>query len=261
MRYAALYMGAELQHSAMNNPTTRFTGKTDNYKSYRPSYPPEVITYIESIVKPTADVRIADLGSGTGILTELLLKAGYNVAAAEPNAEMREAAEEHLKQYPNFTSIAAPAEHTTLADNSINLITVAQAFHWFDLNRIKDEFERILKPNGAALLIWSIMRLDTPFMQPYKAFRKQYEEPVQRPLYADKEAISLFFDKQVCTEEIFPHSYTLDEDGLKGLLLSSSLVKSDNDAMLAELKVLFNTYAVDGKVAMQYDAKVYRVQY
>lgn len=240
-------------------PTTRFTGKTDNYKAYRPSYPPEVIAYVQSLVRPSDNVRIADLGSGTGILTELLLKTGYSVAAVELNVEMREAAEENLKQYPNFTSIAAPAEHTTLADNSINLITAAQAFHWFDLTTIKDEFERILKPNGAALLIWNIMRLDTPFMQAYKAFRKQYEEPVQRPLYADKEAISLFFDKQVCTEEIFPHSYTLDEDGLKGLLLSSSLVQSDNDAMLVELKALFDTYAVDGKVTMQYDAKVYRV--
>lgn len=242
-------------------PTTRFTGKTDNYKAYRPSYPPEVIAYVQSIVKPSDDVRIADLGSGTGILTELLLKAGYNVTAVEPNAEMRAAAEENLRQYPNFTSVAAPAEHTTLANGSVDLITAAQAFHWFDLNTIKNEFERILKPNGAALLIWNIMRLDTPFMQTYKAFRKQYEEPVQRPLYADKEAISQFFDKQVCTEVIFQHSSTLDEDGLKGLLLSSSLVKSDNDEMLVELKALFDTYAVDGKIAMQYDAKVYRVQY
>lgn len=244
-----------------NNNTSRFTGKTDNYKTYRPSYPPEVIAYTESIVKPAADIRIADLGSGTGILTELLVKAGYNVSAVEPNAEMREAAEENLKQYPNFTSIAAPAEHTTLANNSIDLITAAQAFYWFNLKTIKDEFERILKPNGAALLIWNIMRLDTLFMQSYKAFRKQYEESVQRPLYADKEAINRFFDKQVCTEVVFPHSYTLDEDGLKGLLLSSSLVESDNDAMLKELKQLFDAYAIEGKVEMQYDAKVYRVQY
>lgn len=244
------------------NNTARFTGKTDNYKAYRPGYPHGLIEYIQSIAQPSADIRIADLGSGTGILTELLLQTGYKVAAVEPNAEMREAGEQNLKQYSNFESIAAAAEQTTLASNSIDIITAAQAFHWFDLNTIRDEFERILKPGGCVLLIWNIMRLDTPFMQAYKAFRKQYEDKnVVRPLYADYEAISHYFAPLPCTEIIIPHSYSLNEDGLQGLLLSSSLVSTDNQTMLIELKTLFDNYAVDGKVEMQYDAKLYHVQY
>lgn len=243
------------------NPTSRFTGRTDNYKAYRPSYPPQVIEHIKNIVQPSAEVQIADLGSGTGILTELLLKAGYKVAAVEPNAEMREAAEENLKQYPNFKSIATPAEHTTLANSSIDIITAAQAFHWFDLNIIKQEFARILKPNGSALLIWNIMRLGTAFMQAYKAFRKQYEDKTERPLYADNKAISEYFSPLPCKEVSIPHSYTLDEAGLRGLLLSSSLVPSNNEQMLEELKRLFDTYAIDEKVEMCYDAKMYHVEY
>ena len=251
-----------LSSSTMNiNPTNRFTGRTDNYKAYRPSYPQQVVEYIKNIAAPSADVRIADLGAGTGIFSELLLQAAYSVLTVEPNTEMRQAAEEKLQHYANYISIAATAEQTTIAANSIDIITAAQAFHWFDLETIKQEFERILKPSGSVVLIWNIMRIDTAFMQAYKTFRKQYEEDIVRPLRGDIAAINAYFAPLTCTEIIIPHSTFLTYDELQGLLLSSSLVNNSGDEMLNGLRELFDTYAVDDKVEMRYNTMMYHVRY
>jgi DNA-binding transcriptional MerR regulator/ubiquinone/menaquinone biosynthesis C-methylase UbiE len=133
----------------------KFTGKSSAYKQFRPSYPKQYIDYITKNAFLNSHSSIADIGSGTGILTKELLELGYSVIAVEPNADMRNQAEMELGMMQNFLSINATAEHTTLQANSIDLVTVAQAFHWFDKAMFQLECRRILKKTGLVALVWN----------------------------------------------------------------------------------------------------------
>lgn len=135
--------------------TKKFTGKADIYSKYRPRYPKEYINYLVSYNNLTSNNTVADIGSGTGILTEQLLDKGLKVIAVEPNDDMRSIAEKRLRNYPKFVSVKGIAENTSLRSKSIDLITVAQAFHWFDKVKFKNECIRILKPNLNVALVWN----------------------------------------------------------------------------------------------------------
>ena len=139
----------------MNDNTKRFSNRVDNYVKYRPSYPKEIISFLENAIQFKNDFVVADIGSGTGILSKMFLDNGNTVYAVEPNTAMRNKAEELLKNYPLFKSIDGTAEQTTLQNSSIDIITAAQAFHWFDAEKTKAEFRRILKPGGYCCLIWN----------------------------------------------------------------------------------------------------------
>src|SRR3954467_10992955 len=115
------------------NSTTRFTDRVEDYVRYRPSYPAaELLDFLTAKTGFDASWVVADIGSGTGISTELFLKNGNKVYGVEPNDAMRQKGEELLKGYPLFTSVNGSAEHTTLADRSVDLVIAGQAFHWFN---------------------------------------------------------------------------------------------------------------------------------
>src|SRR5580698_6852645 len=114
------------------HPTTRFSNRVENYVKYRPSYPDLIVPFLEEHIALRKNQRIADIGSGTGLFSELFLKNGYEVTGIEPNHEMRKAAEAKLAKYPGFTSRDHRAEQTGLRSGSVDLITVAQAFHWME---------------------------------------------------------------------------------------------------------------------------------
>src|SRR6478736_4668899 len=145
----------------MIDPTTRFTTRVGNYVKYRPSYPTAIITLLEQECGLTNETVVADIGSGTGFMTELFLKHGNQVFGVEPNAEMRAAGERLLAKYPSFISVNATAESTTLPDHSIDSIVAGQAFHWFDRAATRAEFKRILKPGGWVVLVWNGFRVET----------------------------------------------------------------------------------------------------
>ena len=126
-----------------------------DYVKYRPGYPKAFIDYLYSDVNFSRDSIIADIGSGTGILTTFLLDRGSRVVGVEPNKEMRRTAEILLEEYQKFVSICGTAENTSLTKNSVDFVICAQAFHWFDKSACKKEFQRILKPNGKAVLLWN----------------------------------------------------------------------------------------------------------
>ena len=111
------------------DPTRRFSSRVENYIKYRPGYPPAVFRLLESECGLTADSVVADVGSGTGLLSELFLGNGYRVYGIEPNREMREAGERLLSSYTNFKSVGGRAEETTLDDGSVDFVTAGQAFH------------------------------------------------------------------------------------------------------------------------------------
>jgi ubiquinone/menaquinone biosynthesis C-methylase UbiE len=130
----------------MTDPTQRITNRVDHYVRYRPSYPRDVLDLLEAECELTSASVVADVGSGTGILSELFLENGDNVLGIEPSREMREAGERRLGRHPRFTSVPGTAEATTLDDASVDFVTAGQAFHWFEPERARTEFSRILKP-------------------------------------------------------------------------------------------------------------------
>src|SRR5436190_5922335 len=145
----------------MTDTVERFSNRVANYVKYRPHYPREIIGYLKEHCGLTSDSVIADVGCGTGISTKLFLENGNRAFGVEPNAAMRAAAEEYLAAFPNFTPVDGTSDDTTLPDDSVNIVVAAQAFHWFDAEKTRPEFKRILKPGGHIVLIWNERQLDT----------------------------------------------------------------------------------------------------
>jgi SAM-dependent methyltransferase len=249
----------------MQDATKRFSSRVENYINYRPSYPWGVIDTLQVACGLTPAAVIADIGAGTGLLSELFLRLGNRVYGVEPNREMREAGERLLAHYPHFHSVDGTAEVTTLPDQSIDFVTAGQAFHWFDQARARLEFLRILRPGGWVVLVWNYRRLATPLMDAYEQLLHTYsaEYPTvghQRP-DMDDEALNAFFAPQGCRVATHTNQQHFDFAGLQGRLLSSSYAPEaghpQHEPMLAALRALFNTYQVDGLVTFDYDTKVY----
>jgi ubiquinone/menaquinone biosynthesis C-methylase UbiE len=148
----------------MRDSKERFSDRVDDYRKYRPGYPEAVLQVLEERCGLSPSSVVADIGSGTGILTGMLLSKAHTVYAVEPNAPMRSAAEEDYRDHPAFRSVAGSAEATTLPSRSVDLITAAQAFHWFDPEKAKAEFRRILRKEGNIALIWNERMIPKPAM-------------------------------------------------------------------------------------------------
>jgi SAM-dependent methyltransferase len=251
----------------MSNSTTRFSDRVEDYVKYRPHYPEAVLGYLSSVYSFDPSWDVADIGSGTGISTELFLRNGNRVYAVEPNAAMRGAAEELLGHYKaaaagRFVSIDGTAEATGLAAGSIQLIIAGQAFHWFDPVGSKAEFTRILRPGGVATLIWNERLADTPFEREYdeliQHYGKDYKTTNHRNI-ADLQ-IADFFHPAAVELAQFANEQRFDFEGLKGRLLSSSYMPKegpDYSAMLQDLEQLFARRQSAGQVRVGYDTRVY----
>ena len=211
----------------MRDPAERFSDRAEAYAKYRPGYPDDMLRFLEVLVGPPA--AVADIGSGTGILTRELLKSGYDVWAVEPNEAMRTAAETTLVGCVAFRSVGGTAEATTLEDRTIDLITCAQAFHWFDRVQTRLEFSRILKSDGWTVLIWNERRDDaSPINAAYdnllKAMAPEYQNVNDRRV--SPEDIWAFFAPGEGKLRTFANYQILDLDGFLGRLISSSYVPS-----------------------------------
>jgi SAM-dependent methyltransferase len=250
----------------MASPTDsklRFDGRVDDYVRARPGYPPSLVDDLAAAGALFADAVIADIGSGTGISSELFLRRGYTVIGVEPNAAMRGAAEAALGGYPRFRSHAGSAEKTGLDFSSIDLIVAAQAFHWFDTASTRAEFRRILTGEGRVALIWNARRASgTPFLAAYEEllleFGTDYARVGHRGIGAER--LAAFFAGPFATRR-HANSQELDFAGLKSRLLSSSYIPAAGTAayaaMLERLAELFSRHSVDGRVRIDYDAELY----
>jgi ubiquinone/menaquinone biosynthesis C-methylase UbiE len=244
-------------------PTKRFSNRVDYYIKFRPGYPIELVTYLtnEGILKNN-DI-IADIGSGTGKLSELFLKEGNTVYGVEPNQEMREAGEKLLGNYKNFISIDAVAEDTTLQANSIDIITAAQAFHWFDPVKTKFEFRKILKNYGWILLIWNTWEnIKSDFTKEYKRLLIEYGTDYKevRNLNQTQDLIENFLGRDYNFKK-FKNVQLLDEDGFKGRLLSASYAPMENDSgfekMMEKLMKIYKKYNNNGLIEFEYETVIY----
>jgi SAM-dependent methyltransferase len=247
----------------MLDPTQRFSNRVENYVKYRPRYPPEIIPLLERECGLTRDSLVADIGSGTGFLAELFLQNGSRVIGVEPNAEMRAAGERLLVQYRNFSSIEATAENTTLAEGSVDFITAGQAFHWFDRERTRSEFARILKPSGWVVIVWNGYEpARTPLLKGYHEMLLRYGtdyRDVRREI--EDTHVDEFFGKGEYKVGHFKFQQSLDFEGFKGRTLSASYApqpgEPNYDDMLNELRRVFGENQKDGRVAFDYDTEVY----
>jgi ubiquinone/menaquinone biosynthesis C-methylase UbiE len=205
----------------------------------------------------------ADVGSGTGILSAMLLGAGCRVYAVEPNAAMREAAEAALGGEPNFASVAGTAEATTLGDASVDFVTAAQAFHWFDAERARAEFRRTLKFAGQAVVVWNNRRVDsTEFLRDYEKLLRRFGTDYAQvaATYGDRASLEKFFGGEYGVRR-FDNFQLFEFEGLKGRLLSASYIPlaghPTHEPMLAELRRVFDAHEHGGRVRIEYDTDVY----
>ena len=247
----------------VKDATQRFSSRVDNYVRYRPGYPPEVLELLKSECGLTPDSVIADIASGTGIFTRMLAENGNRVFGVEPNDEMRRAGERLLESYSGFTSIAGTAEATTLPDDSMDIVTAAQAAHWFDREKARREFIRILKPGGWLVLLWNERRTDsTPFLREYEhlllAYGTDYREVRHERTTAE---IADFFSPSPFRSSTLEMRQEVDYAGLEGRLLSSSYTPTSDhanyDAMLRELRRIFDAHQIDDRVSLDYNTLVY----
>ena len=243
--------------------TRRFSSRVDNYVRFRPGYPKEILALLKSECSMTNRSVIADIGSGTGKLTELFLENANPVFGVEPNREMREAGERFLKSFSNFTSIDATAEETTLANGSVDFIVAGQAFHWFDRARCRKEFSRILKPGGWIALIWNDRKTEaTQFLVEYEKLLQTYATDYSKVDHKniDDNVVRDFFG-YVPTKAKIPSVQQFDFEGLKGRLLSSSYAPDKGQPghleMLRDLEKIFNVSQKNGQVEFAYDTVVY----
>jgi SAM-dependent methyltransferase len=211
----------------------------------------------------TPPAAVADIASGTGIFSQMLLDNGYDVFGVEPNREMREAAERHLARYSNFTSVNGTAEETTLPAGSVDLATAAQAAHWFDLPRARCEFARILKPGRWAVLLWNERDTDsTAFLRDYEQLLIAYGTDYQQVRHEHTTAnLGSFYAPSTFQERVFAMRQEFNFGDLEGRLLSSSYAPlkghANYESMLKELRRIFDDQQKDGRVAMDYRTRVY----
>ena len=237
---------------------TKFDGMGKIYAQFRPSYPDELFDYLYTDGGIKKSSVIADIGSGTGKLTMALLEKGNTVFAVEPNEDMRKVAEQNLKAYDGFVSVNSTAENTGLKEASIDIITVAQAFHWFDRQRFRAECKRVLKPGGMVVLVYNRRNEKSEQARENYRISKKY-----CPAFGgfsggmsgekSKDDFSDFFCGEYEVKE-FNNDLVFDEEGFIGRNLSGSYALKENDegytGFIEELKGLFEKFSENGCLTM-----------
>jgi SAM-dependent methyltransferase len=250
----------------MSGSVERFTSRVETYARYRPGYPIEIIDLLETECNLTSASIVADIGSGTGKLSELFLANGNVVIGVEPNAAMREVAVKVFKDQPLFRSVDGSAEATTLADTSVDVVVAGQAFHWFDPIKTRNEWIRIIKPGGWAALIWNDRELQTtPFLSDYEQLLIEFGTDYVEVRH-DKglPMIEQFFAGDRFVLKGFPNTQVFDFDGLRGRVRSSSYTPEPDhptfEPMMRQLKDIFDKHQKNGYVNFDYETKVFYSQ-
>lgn len=248
---------------ARPDPKRRFSNRVDDYLRGRPGYPAAVTTALAATFGLDRSWTVADIGAGTGISSAMFLEHGCTVLAVEPNRAMREAASLLLAGSAAFRAVDASAESTTLPAASVDLVSVAQAFHWFDRARFRAESLRILRPGGVAALIWNVREPEaSPFAIAYEALVREFATDyltVRHENIAEQEIAAYLggpFERFA-----FPNLQRLDREALKARLTSSSYLPAVGDArfgpMMDAIERLFADHQDHGEVVLPYEARLF----
>lgn len=271
----------------MQEPSPRFSRRVEHYLQSRPHYPQAILELLKRECHLTPHAVIADIGSGTGMLSALFLANGNRVVGIEPDPEMRAGADYVLRQYPTFTSLAATAEATGLPEQRVDFVTAGQAFHWFDRERARKEFARILVPGGWVVLVWNRQyTAGTPFLVALEQFWQTYltEEGLQGraagqelthllqatnavyrwrldPGQLSQELIAPFFGSDRFAMQTFENPQRYDAEGLKRRVLSAGSAPQPHHPryveMLEALQAIFQRYQVKGSVTINYETQLW----
>jgi SAM-dependent methyltransferase len=251
----------------MIDSTQRFSDRVEYYARARPTYPAALLRFFQDELGLLPAHAVADIGAGTGLLTELFVRNGNVTYAVEPNDPMRAAAETRLGKRPNFHSIRGAAEATTLADASVHFVTAAQAFHWFKPQQARQEFRRILDADGIVALIWNERHRDeSPFVQGYRQIIERYQTAPQaaRPrgvAATNDPTLQSFFGPGGCAVRTFDNPQLLDRAGLLDRIASSSNMPLPPDVrhekIVREANALFEACQEKGTVRLPQETWVY----
>lgn len=249
--------------AAERPPSARFSDRADDYVRGRPGYPEALFDAVVELGGLAAGATVADLGAGTGLSSEPLLRRGLRVFAIEPNDAMRAALAARLASHSGLVVVAGSAEATGLARHAVDLAIAAQAFHWFDAERTRGELRRILRaPDAPVALVWNARRSSgTPFVEAYEELLLRhgtdYREVGHRGVGRDR--LAHFFGGPF-EERCFANAQRLDFAGLSARLRSSSYVPAagqpGHEPMMAALAALFAAHQVDGEIEILYDCEL-----
>ena len=244
----------------MHKNTDKFTGKAHIYATTRPTYAKAFIHRLHQMID--FHPIVADIGSGTGIFSKELLKVGCTVYGVEPNEDMRLEAKKALDKYSNYIPVNATAENTTLPDQSVDIVTAAQAFHWFDKEKFKVECQRILRGNGKVLLVWNSRAVDRPLVQENEAIFRRYCKDFKGfsgGISFDYQGIENFF-RHVEVRK-YPNDLYVDKQTFIGRNLSASysLKEGDRDyrRYINDLEKLFDQFEQGGILCMPNETIAY----
>ena len=252
-----------MPRSPVTDATTRFSDRVANYVRYRPSYPPDMVDSLVAEVGLDSDSLVADIGAGTGIFSQLLLERGLGVVAVEPNDEMRAAADSMLDHFTRYHSVPGQSETTGLESNSVDLVTAAQAFHWFEQGPARAEFRRILKPGGSVALVWNERILGTPFQDDYEEVLLNYTNDYGKINHTNITAkeIEAFFSPGRVRELQFNNAQHVDRNGLLGRVESASYCPKPGtpgyEELVDALYCLFDKYQENGVVTLSYLTRLF----
>jgi len=213
-----------------------FSSAADVYERARPSYPDEAVAWLVERTRIGFGRTVVDVGAGTGKLTRLLVPSGARVIAVEPLAAMRALIE-------GVETVDATAEELPFPDGFADAITVAQAFHWFDLDRALPELHRVLRPGGSLALIWNSRDLDDPVQRGVEALLAPVRARIpdqQLGAWREPMARSPLFGAAETAE--FSHAQLFTTDDLCARVASTSFVAAmpaiDREALLARVRAL-----------------------
>ncbi len=257
----------------MKDATQRFDTRVQDYLRGRHGYPRQTLDVIRAASTAgapatLADWRlnwtVADIGAGTGLMSEPFLEAGCTVHGIEPSAPMAEAGRQTLSKYPAFTMHEGRAEATGLEDASVDVVVTGQAFHWFDAEAAAVEWRRILKPGGTVAVIWNRRRrTGNPFQVAYDTFMKSWGGEDYAKVIVSYEVpatLSKIFDPLPEPVDL-PNANRLDSEGLQSLLRSCSYMpargEENYESMVRAGKGLFDAHQVGGRVELGYDTVIF----
>ena len=244
-------------------PTERFSTRAESYRLHRPNYPNEIVDLLRRECNLTSNSLVVDIAAGTGLLTKIFLESDHQVIAIEPNEQMRAVCAKLATRFPQLQCFNATAEATGLPNHSVDLITVAQALHWFQLDQARAEFARILRPGGWCAVIYNNRQMKgDAFHEGYERILTEFGIDyllVQRQHMTSEKLIAFFTPNQM-HQAMFPNEQLLDLKALEGRIISSSYMPQPGNekypAMQAAIKKLFAANQVDGHARMQYDCIV-----
>ena len=239
----------------------RFDKRAEAYSKYRPDYPLGILDFLKSKSGFTDKAIVADIGSGTGLLTRLFLQNGNTVFAVEPNDQMRQLAEQNLSVFSTLVSVKGRAEHTTLKDASVDIVTAGQALHWFDLKLSVMEFARILRPASHVLVVHNERDKHDPVMQDYQAIVAKHQTDRAAVPEVSDDVLSRLFKGGLFKKVVIPNQQFLDQEGLLGRFASASYMPNVQDderfnTLKKDVSRLFETWEKSGKVRLLYETVI-----